>query len=296
MYEVSSMPHKTVNLISRINLFLLPGGVNCLGYLGMLYSQKGETNKAVGYLQSALKQARTLNHGKPYLGLARILTFLGEVLKRAEEFEKSHGYFQEAKKIMDEIFGPNHAHSLTSRIHCNLGEIYEGLDLAKALQYYKDALKMNTLIYRENNANQEFAQVCTNIAFVAEMMGNSTEAKEYHIKAAETYRKTSFTKDKCPSVVANLFCLSSNCGARGEQDEALKCLEEAREVAKVVGCKHGIVANVLFTLYRKYREMGSAAKSEIYLQEAIEIAKTVHEDDSKLPPDMLEMVELLKNL
>jgi hypothetical protein len=76
------------------------------------------------------------------------------------------------------------------------------------------------------------------------------------------------------------------------ESEAVKHLEEAREIAIVGGCKHAIVVKILVKLVMEYFCMLSFAKCRTRLDEALKIAKTFPEDDA--PPMMLDLLKLQK--
>ncbi len=101
-------------------------------------------------------------------------------------------------------------------------------------------------------------------------LGDLGQAKEYCIKAVDIDRKNPRTEYECPCLVYSLFELSDICDALKEQNEALKHLEEAREIAKGADCKHAIVVEVLVKLVMKYFCMLSFAKCRTCLDEALE--------------------------
>ena len=65
----------------------------------------------------------------------------GFAFKRAERFEESLLYLKEAKEMMDELQGPQHAHRVTSSILDNIGTVHcERGDILEALQSYTEML------------------------------------------------------------------------------------------------------------------------------------------------------------
>jgi tetratricopeptide (TPR) repeat protein len=148
--------------------------------------------------------------------------------------EKSLEYFQEGKEIMDTILGPNQPNKITSDILHGIGSYFmiHG-DFAKAYECFQDALSMNSAIFGENSANDDTETVYQSIGLAAEMMGNDRQAKKYYTEAVKISRKIKFmTGARLGGFVRILDRLSSICKADGEQDEALKYSEEARELKK----------------------------------------------------------------
>ncbi len=134
---------------------MFSGKIYCLFELGRLFLQIKETNKAVECLKSSLEQARSLYHGQPRVLYARALNRYGVALMRAERFEESLLYLKEAKEMMDELQGPQHAHHVTSSILNNIGTVHcERGDILEALQSYKDALDTDPVMSGENDGTQ----------------------------------------------------------------------------------------------------------------------------------------------
>ncbi|CAB3978241.1 tetratricopeptide repeat 28-like [Paramuricea clavata] len=254
-------------------------------------------DKAVEILEDALEQARAFYCGKPHLTLVEVLINLGVVLHSAQnvDFEKCLQYFQEAKVLMDEILGPNHAHSLTSEIFKNMAGIYYDLgDLTKAQQYLGDVLDMNSIICGENSVNDTMATVCSNLGLAAEKMGNLGQAKEYYSEAVRMRNKLiSSTKNTDFDLFGNLYRLSLICETLGEEDEALKLLQEAMEIEKAVGTENWPIWDVMLKLNMQL-EIGSFAKLLTRFQEGLQVAKTTAEEDC--PPESLKYLKLLKQI
>ena len=197
--------------------------------------------KAVEFLEDALEQARKFYGGKPHLTLVDVLISLGAVLRSAQnvDFKKCLQYFQEAKKLMYEILGPNHAHSFTSAIFQNMAEIfYELDDLTLAQQYLQDALDMNFVICGKDSVNDTMAQIYSVLGLVSEKIGNLNQAKEYYGEGVKTINKLVSLGSKTDfsiGLFCNLYRLSSICEALRQEDEALKLLQEVVEIEKSVG-------------------------------------------------------------
>ncbi len=139
----------------------------CLSELGRFFLQTNETNKAVECFKSGLEQARSLYHGQPRVLYARTLNEYGIALKRVERFEESLLYLKEAKEMMDELQGPQHAHHLTSTILNNIGTVHcERGDILEALQSFKDALDTDPVMSGENEGSQVNMgkiEICMNV-------------------------------------------------------------------------------------------------------------------------------------
>lgn len=244
--------------------------------LGDILTKRNETNEAVTKLQSALKQARILFHENPHVIFAKVLYSLGVALIHAGKFRESLKHLQDAKEMMENISGPNCAHHVTYLILFEMGKIcYEQVDLPNALKYYIEAFDKMSEINEESNVNDTMASVCLAIGDVATRIEDLRLAKEYYIKANEIYKRISSTANTCHSRVDNLHKLGMTCDTLREQDEALKYLKEAREIAKAAGLKNQTVIHVLLQLSRTYEYMGFVAESELYFEEFKEIGQSL---------------------
>jgi tetratricopeptide (TPR) repeat protein len=243
-------------------------------------------------LESALEYARKLYHGKPHIILATILKCLG----KAHNSGKSLEYLREGKEMMCKVLGLNHAHPITLKILVIMGIIYLDVysDFAKAYQCFQDALSMKTIFYGESNANDESASIYTNLACTMHKMGNLSQAKIYYVEAVKIRRKISMTKKTCADFVATLNRLSSVCKALREHEEALKYLDEGREVANVRGHQDWKVVIILLDLYIRYlmmKSFDSFEKAVMCCLEAREMAMNLPKDDSD--PNIMKINKLL---
>ena len=104
--------------------------------------------------------------------------------------------------------------------------------------------------------------------------------KEYYSKAVNYGNEIPVTKTSFYYLAANLYRLSLVCEALGEDDEALKHLDEAKRIAKVGGShRNWMLLVVLLKLRKKYEEMGSLDKTDQYLREAKCVAENLYLDD-----------------
>lgn len=264
--------------------------------MGNFFSRRYQTNKAVQSLESALNQARVVYSSKPHVTIALTLQNLGVALKRAGKFDESLPHFQEAKQIMDTILGTNHTHPITSDILNNMGTIYQDVGYPdKALECYQDAYKMNSVMYGEDFVSDAISTVCSNIACVSEELGDFNQAKEYYAKAVQIDRYITSSKNTSPGLISSLYGLSSICETLGEEEDSLKHLEEAREIAIKSGSRDFMVATVLVELGMKYKEMERVLECKSCFEEAKEIGKSLAQDDS-LSSSIVDLLEILNNL
>ena len=250
--------------------------------LGKLSLEKNEIVKAVKSFENALEQAKKIFPGQPQV--AKILDHLGDAAYEARMWDKCLWCLKEAKKILD-----NHidAGYLTFSVRFNIGVGY--LKLGKfflAFQSYKDALESFDMTI---TPGKFYNGLCWNMA------GTVFKLTRLNIRAIEKDGKdTPATKDTCPDNVNHLYRASLFRTVRKEQGEALKHLEEAREIAKRFDYKCGRVVLVLLLLSMTYGCMGSFEKSRSCYEEAKEMAKSLPPEDNSILPEELGMIESMK--
>ena len=273
------------------NFVSFAGKIKCLDSLGMLCFRMDKNDKAVEFLEDALEQARKFYRGKPHLILVDVIISLGMVLRSAQnvDYERCLQYFQEAKKYMYEILGPNHAHTVTSNIFQIMAAIfYELDDLAMSQQYLQAALNMNFAICGEGSVNDAMVTVYSYLGVVSEKIGNLNEAKKYYVEGAKIMNKLVSLGKKVDFIdlLLNLLKLSLVCEALGQEDEALKLLQEAIEIEKAVGSENLQTLDVMLKQFK----IASFAKLYNCLQAARQTAK---ED---CPPELLKYLKALKQI
>ena len=297
-YDTSEPYYHGLTGLIHFNFFSFADKIDCLRNLGLVCFRMDKKDKAVEFFEDALEQARKFYGGKPHLTLVDVLISLGAVLRsQSVDFvKKCLQYFQEAKKMMYEILGPNHAHSLTSAIFQSMGKIfYELDDLAMAQQYLQDALNMNFVICRKDSVNDATAEIYSYLGLVSEKFGNLNQAKEYYGKGVKTISKLvslGNKKDSSTDLFCNLYKLSSICEALGQEDEALGLLREAIEIEKGVGSETWPIWDALLRVGIDL-EIGSFAKLLVRFQGVQAASHTAEED---IPPELLKYRKLLKHL
>lgn len=185
--------HQAGNLIEAENIYqeLLiaePDNFYALHYLGVLYCQYGNYDKAIEYINKAI-QTKSDAHAYYNLGLA----YQGKRF-----FDKAISSYQNALKL-----NPHMADALV-----NLGIIffkYE-IQIDKAIECFQEALKINP----------EHPEAYSNLAIVFQETGKIGEAIKY-------YKKALTSKPESPEI---LFNLGTALMEEGKQEEALATLNK----------------------------------------------------------------------
>ena len=250
--------------------------------LGELLLESNQIDTAVESFESALEQAEKIFPGQPEV--AKILSHLGEAANQARLGDKCLRYLKEAKKILDNQIDVSYP---TLSVLFNIGISYYKLgESFLAFQSYKDALDSFDMTI---TPGKFYNALCWSMACTV------FELTRLSIRAVKEKKYILSTKDTCTGIVNYLYCVSLVYRIRKEQDEELKHLEEAREIAKRVNCECGRVVLVLLLLSMTYGWMGSIEKSRSYYKEAKEMAKSLPPEDDSILPGELGMIESMKD-
>ena len=179
-----------------------------------------------------------------------ILNSMGVVYRDVYgDLSKSFQCLQDALTMNSVVFGEDSTSDCTGILN-SMGVVYRDVygDLSKSFQCLQDALTMNSVVFGEDSTSDCSEAVYQNIGFTAQQMGNLSEAKDYFIEVVKIRRKLPITKDTCEGFVSALYHITSICETLGEQDDALKFLEEARDVAKAGGYNDWDVVYILLKL------------------------------------------------
>ena len=246
--------------------------------LGKLFLERNQIDRAVKSFENALEQAEKIYPGQPLV--TYILTLLGVAAYQARLWDKCLWYLKEAKKIIDNRIDVSY---LTLSVLANIGISYSKLgESFLPFQSYKDALGSFDMTITPGKL---YNRLCWRMACIVSVLS---------IKAVEQDGKDiPSAKGTCPDIVNSLYRVSLIPTIRKEQDEALKHLEEAKEIAKKVNCECGRVVLVLLLLSMTYGCMESIEKSRSYYKEAKEMAKSLPPEDDSIRPAELKIIELM---
>ena len=172
--------------------------------LGLIYSDKGDLDKALEYHQQALKIHREIGYKQ---GEASDLGNIGLIYSDKGDLDKALEYHQQALKIDREIgYKQGEASDLG-----NIGLIYRAKgDLDKALEYHQQALK----VFIEIKAPSLITQTLVNIATIFFEQNSDKEGFKYLGKAVSLSLSTSV--DEFNKAFFSLLQVIRNMVSRGD--------------------------------------------------------------------------------
>ena len=222
------------------------------------------------------------------------LNHLGNFFYRRGQLIKAVESFENALKQERILFDGKPCITISKTLN-SLGEALKRSEkFNESLLYFQEAKDVIDNTLGPDYEHPLTLDILNNMGAIYKELGDFMQAKKYCTKAVDVERKISKTMETVPRDVSSLFYLGEICEKLGEQDEALKYFEEAREVLCVSSSKdRPALFRILLKLSTKYFEIGSIPKSMFCVKEAVEIAKSYPEDDSR-PAMVSEVFELLK--
>ncbi|MCE5319465.1 MAG: tetratricopeptide repeat protein, partial [Parachlamydia sp.] len=148
-------------------------------------------------------------------------------------------------------------------------------DAKKAIQYYKDALKIGIKVYGDEHP--DVASSLNNLGSAWQDLGDAKKAIRYCEKALRIYKKV--FGDEHPNMAISLNYIGSAWYDLGDAKKAIQYYEEALKICKkVYGDDHPDVASSLNSLGSAWQVLGDAKKSISYYEGALRIGKKCYGD------------------
>ncbi len=241
-----------------------------LNYLGILYTNMGEYEKALPLYQRALEIVEKVL-GTQHPDVATTLNNLAGLYRQMGEYEKALPFYQRALEIYEKVLGTQHPD--VAQTLNNLAGLYRHMgEYEKALPLYQRALEIREKVL--GTQHPDVAQTLNNLAGLYRQMGEYEKALPLYQRALEIYEKVLGTQH--PDVATTLNNLALLYRQMGEYEKALLLYQRALEIVeKVLGTQHPDVATTLNNLAELYESMGEYEKALPLYQRALEIREKV---------------------
>jgi tetratricopeptide (TPR) repeat protein len=238
----------------------LEGKSNALAGIGLIYSDKGDMEKALKYQKGALKIHKEIGYKQ---GEAADLGNIGLIYYNKCDLDQALKYHNDALKIYKKIgYKQGEANQLG-----NIGLIYYNKgDLDQALKYHNDALKIHKEIgYKQGEASQ-----LGNIGNIYLVKGNLDKALKNYQDVLQIERVIGHKQGEAKAL-CNIGLIYR---AKGELDSASKYLKEALKIDKEIGYKQGEASEMsnIGLIYRAKGDLDNALK---YYNHALKIDKEI---------------------
>ncbi|MCF6365852.1 MAG: tetratricopeptide repeat protein [Bacteroidales bacterium] len=250
--------NKAVNLSDKLKF--KTGTAKAYSILGIYYTNQGNFDKAIEYLEEASELFKEL--GIKDMEVAT-LGNTGNVHCYLGDFEKGLECFLSALDVMYELGNK----SWIATAKNNIGSVYVFLDEdSLALDYYEDALSL----YKEVNDESGMSLALGNMGNVYNDNKQHELAIKYYLKAVELDEKTG----NIQQLALNYTNLGTAYGDIKDNKNAIKYLEKAIYGFKEIGNKNGLSITYL-TLSFYFRDIGDYYSARKYLDLSFNITKEI---------------------
>ncbi|MEA5549441.1 CHAT domain-containing protein [Anabaena cylindrica UHCC 0172] len=233
-----------------------------LYYIGLVYSDLGNKNKALELLNQALilmqKVGNKEGEARTMIEIGRVYSLLGEKSEALTFLNQALLLIQKVKNKKDEATALN-----------NIGKIYSDLgDKQKALEYYHQALPLRRAVGDQKGE----AITINNIGLVYSYLGEKNKALEYYNQALSLMQQTN-DKD---GEAATLNYIGRVYSSFREKQKALAFFEQALPLTQKTGNK-GSEAATLNNIALTYSDLGNKHKALAYYQQVLLLRRAVQD-------------------
>ncbi|MDY9926811.1 tetratricopeptide repeat protein [Methanosarcina sp.] len=236
-----------------------------LNYLGLLYTNMGDYEKALPLYKRALEINEKVL-GPKHSDVTNTLNNLALLYYQMGDYEKALSLYKRALEIAEKVLGPQHP-NVANTLN-NLAELYYQMgDYEKALSLYKTALDIREKVLGPQHP--DVANTLNNLALLYYQMGDYEKALSLYKRALEIAEKV--LGPQHPNVANTLNNLAELYYQMGDYEKALSLYKTALDIReKVLGPQHPDVANTLNNLALLYSQLEDYEKALPLCQRALE--------------------------
>jgi CHAT domain-containing protein/Tfp pilus assembly protein PilF len=236
------------------------GEAATLTWLGVIYSELGEKQKALEYYSQSLPLSRATGDRR---GEAAILNNIGQVYSDLGEKQKALEYYSQSLPLL-RATGDRSGEAVTLN---NIGNVYSELgEQQKALEYYSQSLPLS----RATGDRSGEAVTLTNIGNVYSELGEKQKALEYYSQSLPLSRATG---DRSGEAVT-LNNIGSVYSELGEKQKALEYYSQSLPLFRALGDRRE-EAVTLNNIGSVYSELGEKQKALEYYSQSLPLRRAV---------------------
>ncbi len=212
--------------------------------LGDVLSLMGDNDKAIGYLQDAVKTTKD--------NKAKLLRKIAEVHVKKGEYDTALKVISEAKEMLEENNTIEHSRILFGEgyVHTRKGNYDDAMQLLQ---------KALSLLQKTESDPKDMGNALLSIGNIHFIRGLYTEALEHYEKSMDIMKKL----DDKQSIAALLGNIGITYWGIGKLEKALKFHEQSLEIREKIGDKRGTAFALL--------NMGSAYSVKAELDKALKL-------------------------
>ena len=206
-----------------------------LNNLGAAWSDLSDARKAVSFLERALTIREKVYHETPnHPDIASTLNNLGNAWGALNDGKKAVSFLKRALEIKKEVYHETPNHPAIAMTLNNLGIVYEQnlRDMAKALEYYQQALAMQQALHEgENHAEVALALKAVGDAYKG--LRQQEQALEYYQQAL-AMQQALHEGENHAEVALALKAVGDAYKGLGQQEQALEYYQQARQMQQAL--------------------------------------------------------------
>ncbi len=236
------------------------GEANILTWLGVVYSELGEKQKALEYYSQSLPLSRAVGDRG---GEAATLSNIGSVYSDLGEKQKALEYYSQSLPLFRAV-GDRGGEAATLS---NIGSAYSDLgEKQKALEYYSQSLPLR----REVGDRGGEAYTLTSIGLVYSDLGEKQKALEYYSQSLSLFRAVGDRRGEAYTLTSIGLVYSD----LGEKQKALEYYSQSLPLSRAVGDRDGEAAT-LNNIGLVYSDLGEKQKALEYYSQSLPLSRAV---------------------
>ncbi|MEG5233159.1 tetratricopeptide repeat protein [Microcoleus sp. AT9b-C3] len=234
------------------------GEATTLNNIGLVYSDLGEKQKALEYYSQSLPLRRAVGDRS---GEAATLSNIGNVYSDLGEKQKALEYYSQSLPLR-RATGDRRGEATTLS---NIGAVYDGLgEKQKALEYYSQSLPLSQAV---GDRSLE-ASILNNIGSVYNDLGEKQKALEYYRQSLPLSRAVG-DRAKEATTLNNIGLVYSDLG---EKQKALEYYSQSLPLSRAVGHRRG-EALTLNNIGSVYSDLGEKQKALEYYSQSLPLSR-----------------------
>ena len=251
------------------------GKVNMLipifyNYIGEIYTNNGEFDKAHKYLSEALTLWQQLDTNNIFC--ANTYNDIGLFYDKKGEFDNALAYYEKALDIRNHILGVNNPHSAQSYNNLGLTYIEKG-DYDKGIEYLLKALEIRKNTYTTENIS--IANSYSNLGAVYSRLDRYEQALDYLFKARDINKKL-FNNEIHPSLSTIYQNIGNVYSNKGDYLNALDYdLKALNIISNIYGTNHISIADKYNNIGYDYNKLGQFNIALDYYFKALAIEDSI---------------------
>ncbi|MEG4455240.1 tetratricopeptide repeat protein [Microcoleus sp. N9_A1] len=231
-----------------------------LNSIGLVYSKLGEPQKALQYFNQSLPLGRAVGDRS---GEAITLSNIGKVYSDLGEKQTALEYYNQSLPPTRAL-GDRHGEAITLN---NIGKVYSDLgELQTALEYYNRSLPLS----REIGYRSLEATTLNNIGAVCLVLGESQKALDYYNQSLPLSRVIGDRSGEAVTL-SNIGKVYSDLG---EKQKALEYYNQSLPLSQASGDR-SVQANIFNSIGAVYSELGEKQKALKYYYQSLHLSREI---------------------